>query len=51
MNVFGLKEKNCRSKYIIIEHDGREVPLVFSPLLSPEQAADRARLSPPVIAK
>jgi hypothetical protein len=31
--------KRVRSKYIIIKHAGREVPLVFSPLLSHKQVA------------
>ena len=31
--------KRVRSKYIIIKHAGREVPLVFSPVLSHKQVA------------
>jgi len=36
--------KRVRSKYMIIKHAGREVPLVFSPLLSHKQVAGTAEV-------
>jgi hypothetical protein len=36
--------KRVRSKYIIIKHAGREVPLVFSPVLSHKQVAGMTKV-------
>ena len=35
---------SARSKYIILEHGGKSIPLVFSPLLSHEHVAARGKV-------